>query len=152
MVAVRSRCVFLRMLAKQCSTLLMMTKSRIASAKIFIVEDDEFLSDAYDTILRHKGYQTEVFGDGAEVLSRLESEVPDLILLDLRLPEVGGLEVLESLQRKGHSTSTIVLSNHSVRNEIDKAFSLGVSRYIVKSWTSPKELVDIVAAALKGAH
>jgi CheY-like chemotaxis protein len=125
-----------------------MTKGSPTSRSILIVEDEQFLAEAYHTILTAKGYSTDIAHDGAKALEILSQNAPQLILLDLRMPNLDGLGFLRALQKLALDTKVIVLSNHSNRHEIDDAYKLGAHRYLVKAWTSPSELARVVAEAL----
>lgn len=120
-------------------------------AKILIAEDEKALNDAYVMILKHAGHTVKSALDGAEALKIVESYEPDVILLDLRMPEVGGIEFLKAykLPQKHPKVKVIIFSNLDMQKEIDQAFALGASKYMLKSWASPKELVNMVEAELK---
>lgn len=115
-----------------------------------VVEDEQTLSEAYQLILDAQGYEVVVAQDGGKALDVTEKFDPDLILLDLRMPRVGGIEFLKryDLNSKHPNVKVIVFSNLDDQKEIDEAYSLGAERYILKAWASPKELVKIVADTL----
>lgn len=69
-------------------------------AKILIVEDDTAISDIENLELKHEGFETIIAGDGEEAISLFEKESPDLIILDLMLPKISGLEVIRHIRRK----------------------------------------------------
>lgn len=119
--------------------------------KILIVEDEIALSDAYVLILTSKGYETAVAYDGSEALKKVKTFKPELILLDLRLPRIGGIEFLEryELKKLHPDVKVIVFSNLDSQKEIDAAYNLGAERYILKAWASPNELVKLVSDTLK---
>jgi CheY-like chemotaxis protein len=119
-------------------------------AKVLIVEDEKDLNDAYEIILNSAGYDVTTASNGKEALERIEKDGdPDLILLDLRMPVVDGIQFLEMYNSPEHShTSIILFSNYEAQAEVDKAFRLGVERYILKSLASPSELLRIVGATL----
>ena len=119
-------------------------------AKVLIVEDEKDLNDAYEIILNSAGYDVTTASNGKEALERIEKDGdPDLILLDLRMPVVDGIQFLEMYNSPERShTSIILFSNYEAQAEVDKAFRLGVERYILKSLASPSELLRIVGATL----
>ncbi len=122
----------------------------VKPATILIVEDEKTLNDAYTTILTKENYTVLSAHDGEEALTILKKSTPDVILLDLRMPNVDGIEFLKrykvlSLSRKPH---IIVFSNLDMQKEIDQAYELGANKYILKAWASPKELVRLVADAV----
>ena len=119
-------------------------------AKILIAEDEKALNDAYVMILKHAGHTVKSALDGAEALKITEKFEPDVILLDLRMPEVGGIEFLEQykLPEKHPKVKVIIFSNLDMQKEIDLAFKLGAAKYMLKSWASPKELTAMIEAQL----
>lgn len=113
---------------------------------ILVVEDEKVLNDAYATILKKEGYKVLSAFDGEEALSVAETNTVDLILLDLRMPKVNGIEFLKAYDLKSHKQPPIVIvfSNLDMQEEIDEAFELGATKYMLKAWASPKELVKLV--------
>ena len=120
-------------------------------AKILIVEDERNLNEAYQMILQHQGHEIIVAYDGTEALSVTEDVEPDLILLDLRMPQMGGVEFLKKydLKKKHPNVKVVIFSNLDTQREIDEAYSLGAEKYMLKAWASPKELIQLVNSLLK---
>jgi DNA-binding response OmpR family regulator len=120
-------------------------------AKVLVVEDELELSEAYEIILSGAGYTVSIARDGYDALKLLESLEPDIILLDLRMPRVNGLEFLKQYDvKKSHpNTKIIVFSNLDSQKDIDEAYDLGADRYILKAWASPKELLQLVQDTLE---
>jgi CheY-like chemotaxis protein len=109
--------------------------------KILIVEDEKDLNDAYNLILSMAGYSVTTAMDGKEGLE------------DLRMPVIDGIGFLEKYNTPCHAkTSIILFSNYEVQSEVDKAFKLGIERYILKSLASPAELLRIVESTLAGKN
>jgi two-component system response regulator VicR len=125
------------------------TKTR-KSPVILIVEDERSLSEAYQIILRKSGYTVHVAYDGQEALDVAKETEPALILLDLRMPRMDGLEFLRKyeLLEKHPDVRVIVFSNYDMQKEIDEAYQLGADRYFMKALASPKELLQVVEATL----
>ena len=120
------------------------------SNTILIVEDEAVLSDAYTMILQKEGFKTITAFDGKEALKTVGKQPIDLILLDLRMPHMSGLEFLKELHKKQKNIpKTIVFSNYDVQKDIDEAFKYGATRYMLKAWASPKELVKLIRDTLK---
>jgi len=119
-------------------------------AKILIVEDEKDLNDAYSIILTSAGHEVATAFNGKQALETVEKiGDPDLILLDLRMPVLDGIGFLERYNLPEHSkTSIILFSNYEAQHEVDKAFKLGVERYILKALASPRELLQIVGSTL----
>lgn len=118
---------------------------------ILIVEDEQSLNEAYQLILHKAGYRVLVAFDGQEALEATAMEDPDLILLDLRMPNMDGIEFLRhyNLLKDHPSVKVIVFSNYDMQKEIDQAYSLGAERYFMKALVSPQELLQIVHNSLK---
>ncbi|MGH7195462.1 MAG: response regulator [Candidatus Saccharimonadales bacterium] len=117
--------------------------------KILVVEDDKNLNDIYKTILTSHGYTVLTAFDGSKALDLIGSAQLDLLLLDMNLPRLGGLEVLRRARSdKLALPPTIIFSNQELPDEIDEAYRLGASRYLLKAWASPKELASVVAETL----
>ena len=121
---------------------------------ILIVEDEQELNEAYQLILKQAGYDVLTSFDGQEALDKVQQKEPALILLDLRMPRMDGIEFLRKaeLQEKHPKTRVVVFSNYDMQKEIDEAYQLGAERYILKAWASPKELLQVVDETLRAKH
>lgn len=119
--------------------------------KILIVEDELSLNEAYQMILNQEGYDVYVAYDGDEALKLCETLEPDLILLDLRMPRMSGIEFLQHYQlaEKHPKVKVIVFSNLDTEKEVNKAYQLGAHKYMLKAWASPKELSQLVSNTLQ---
>jgi two-component system response regulator VicR len=122
----------------------------MTAQKILVVEDERLLNEAYETILESNGYDVEVAFDGDEAIQKTRSFKPDLILLDLRMPRMSGTQFLKAYNvKKTHPTvKVVVFSNLDNRKEIDEAFKLGANRYILKAWSTPRDLIKLVKEML----
>ncbi|MDQ2973500.1 MAG: response regulator [bacterium] len=126
-------------------------KNRITTGgkgTVLIVEDEATLNEAYQIILSQAGYNVLTAYDGAEALEIIGNHNPDVILLDLRMPVMNGIEFLKHYSPKNRA-HIVVFSNYDMQKEIDEAYKLGADRYILKAWASPKELLQIVKDAIK---
>lgn len=114
--------------------------------KILIVEDDPVLNQGYEIILRKEGYDVTVAENGVDGLTLLQRDVPDLLLLDLMLPAMSGLELLEKINKKKNYTNlkVLVFSNMSDPEGTKVAMDLGADRFINKFEFTPKAMVQIV--------
>lgn len=120
--------------------------------RVLLVEDDRFLRRAGEAALRQRGFSVRVAADGEEALQKVQAEVPDLILLDLLMPKVTGIEVLRAL-RAADATRAIpvlILTNSSREQDLEEIKKLGVADYLVKANLSLQELGDRVAGLLEG--
>ena len=120
---------------------------------ILIVEDEWMIADSCRIILEAEGCNVQVAKEGQQALDCLEKITPDLILLDLRMPVMNGVEFLEAadLPNNFPDLPVIVFSNYDVQKDIDQAYGLGATRYILKAWASPKELAKVVKETLADA-
>lgn len=116
--------------------------------RILIVEDEKSLAQAYQAILEKHGYKVQLAFDGEEALALIEEDAADLILLDINMPKMSGLEVLKQLDAINVKSRVIVFSNQDAQADIDEAFRLGAKRYLLKSWASPQDLVKVVEEGL----
>ncbi len=118
--------------------------------KILVVEDDDFLLQMYTTKLEAEGFKVFSAMNGNEALRVTEKENPDLILLDLNLPEMDGFEVLEELKSKKESKNTpvLVLTNFAQKDDIDRCLDLGAEDYLIKAHFVPSEVVEKIKKIL----
>lgn len=119
-------------------------------ARILVVEDDHDLNKAYSIILKHEGHEVTQAFDGKEALKKLADSKPELILLDLLMPIMGGLEFLQEsdLPRKYKGTKVLIFTNMENSPEVAAAYKLGAHRCIIKSWTAPHNLARVVSDTL----
>jgi CheY-like chemotaxis protein len=114
--------------------------------KVLLVEDDKFLAEMYRLRLVAEGYDVRVANDGLSGLATALQRPPDLLLLDLRLPGLGGLDLLDQLRRSptGADLPVIVLTNYGEMEIIDRGRALGVLEYLIKSQTTPNTLIETI--------
>lgn len=115
-------------------------------ANVLIVEDDEILNDAYTLILKRAGHRVNSAANGLEALEITKKQQPDIILLDLLMPKMNGLQFLEAYDVKSrHSdVKVVILSNIGNDTEVEKAMELGAYKYVVKAHASPSDLSALV--------
>ena len=112
---------------------------------ILVVEDESNLNEAYQVILANSGFDILTAFDGQEALDILSENEVHLILLDLRMPVMDGIEFLKEYSPEpAKRPKIIVFSNYDMQKEIEQAYELGADKYILKSWASPKELIKVV--------
>ncbi len=121
--------------------------------KILIIEDDHVLSSAYGLILSKEGYTVESAQDGQRGVEKAEAFEPDIILLDLLMPVMDGVQFLETYNpQKNHpSVKIIVLSNVGDDEKVKEAMGLGAYKYIVKAHASPVQLSRVINSLLPSA-
>lgn len=115
--------------------------------RVLFVEDDAAVAQMYKLKLELDGYQVEVAGDGEIALEMARTSLPDLIFLDIRLPKLGGLGVLEALRADPQTSKVpvVILSSSSERELVERGARLGALDHLIKSKTSPAQLADGVA-------
>ena len=114
-------------------------------ALVLIVEDEKPLQDVYKLILQSHGYDTLIAGDGLEALEHLKISEPKLILLDINMPKMNGLEFMREFVKLETQCTVVVLSNMSYSDIIDEVMDLGAVEKVTKAKTGPAELVGIVS-------
>lgn len=118
-------------------------------AEILIVEDEQILVDVLESRLTKEGYQVEIARNGEQGLEAMRKNEPDLILLDIVMPKMDGLEVLKEM--KGTPLAEIpvvVISNSGSPVQIEKAKELGVEDWIIKTEFDPQQAVNKVEQQL----
>lgn len=123
----------------------------VSGKRILLVEDDRFLRRACETGLKRQGFTIVTAADGEEGLRLARTEAPDLILLDMLMPKMSGIEVLRALKADEGTRSipVLVLSNSSQEGSIQQAMALGAIGYLVKANLSLEQLGDRVAKLLE---
>lgn len=120
--------------------------------KILIIEDDILISQMYQKAFTFEKYEALVALTGEDGLASAKVNKPDLILLDIMLPNMNGLEVLASLKGSEDTQKipVVMLTNISGDQALETALSKGALMYIIKSELDPKQVVEIVRKALLG--
>jgi CheY-like chemotaxis protein len=122
--------------------------------KILCIEDDTFLLNLISgKLFTNAGFRVVGAHNGSEGIAVAKSEMPDLILLDLMLPDISGAEVMRVLKDDEDTKKIpiIIFSNLGAREEIEKDLKAGAVAYLVKSNTLPGELAGAISAVL-GIH
>ncbi|OGC47222.1 hypothetical protein A2886_01070 [candidate division WWE3 bacterium RIFCSPHIGHO2_01_FULL_42_13] len=115
------------------------------SKKILLIEDDAFIRDLYKAVLTKAGYELETAVDGQEAIEKAAKNTYDLILLDIMLPKLTGIEVLKVLREvgsKANATPVYVLTNLGEDTIMEEANKLGANGYFLKAKYLPKQLVE----------
>lgn len=120
----------------------------LTTKKILIVDDEQSIRTLLEYNLKQEQYETISAADGEEAVHKTESEQPDLILLDLMLPKMDGIDVCKTLRQRGIETPIIMLTAKG--DELDKVLGLeiGADDYMTKPF-SPREVVARVKAVLR---
>jgi DNA-binding response OmpR family regulator len=118
-------------------------------AKVLVVDDEPAIGDVVSRYLTRAGYETAVATTGGDALGHAERDRPDVVVLDLMLPDIDGLEVMRRLRRESHKRAAIILLTARTE-ESDRIIGLrlGADDYVIKPF-SPGELVARVDALLR---
>jgi two-component system alkaline phosphatase synthesis response regulator PhoP len=121
--------------------------------KIFIVEDDHEIRELETYAIKNSGFDTEAFGDGASALAAMEHGLPSLVLLDIMLPGIDGLEVLRRIRANPKTAKVPVIMVTAKATELDKVrgLDLGADDYMTKPF-GIMELISRVKARLRRAE
>ncbi|MCH8206033.1 MAG: response regulator transcription factor [Chloroflexi bacterium] len=117
---------------------------------ILVVEDDDAIRGIVSTVLQAEGYRTDLARNGVEGLDRFYLGLPDLIMMDVKMPEMDGWETLERL-RKVSDCPVIMLTVFGSPDDIVRGLELGADDYLVKPFGVP-ELTARVKAVLRRAR
>lgn len=119
-------------------------------AKVLVVEDEEILLTGLKEEISSGGYEVEGAVDGVEGLEKVKSFKPDLILLDLLMPKMDGMEMLQKLKTDSETRDipVVILTNLSDYEKISEALSLGAMDYLVKANYRLEDLLDKVRTVL----
>jgi two-component system phosphate regulon response regulator PhoB len=119
---------------------------------VLFVEDDPAVAQMYKLKLELDGYQVAVAGDGEAAIQMATEAPPDIIFLDIRLPKLDGLAVLEALRadERTKQVPVVILSNYSERELVERGLRLGALEYLIKSQTTPAKLATGVESWLRG--
>lgn len=114
--------------------------------KILICEDEKVLANLLQKKLAQQGYEIFLAVDGKKGLVKMKEKKPDLVLLDIIMPEMNGFEVLEKMVKddKLKNIPVIIISNSGQPIEIERAQKLGVKDWLIKTEFDPQEVIDKV--------
>lgn len=122
--------------------------SPTTNKKILIIEDEFFIGELYQRALAKAGYEVRVIADGAEALKEAETNAYDIILLDLMVPNVTGIEILRTLRDPARvpqlKAKIIITTNLEQRDDVRADIEKQADGYIVKAELTPKELVEVL--------
>ena|SRR5437868_1250072 len=117
-----------------------------APKKLLIVEDDFYIRDLYKIEAKNKGYVVYEAADGEEALSITKVSKPDIILLDLMLPKITGIDVLKTIKSwdEFKDIPIVLFTNVSDQSTQDQARQAGATDYLLKVGHTPSEIIDIL--------
>ncbi len=124
------------------------------SKTVLLIEDDLFIRDLYQRQLDLAGYQTTASATALDALQKAGQQQFDIILLDIMLPDMNGIDVLKKLQENPATKAmpVVMLSNMGQDDIINEAKHLGAKKYLIKSLLTPDQILleieDVLAAAV----
>ncbi len=119
-----------------------------AQRTVLVVEDEEALAVGLRDALLHGGFEATVVGDGIQGLEAVRTQQPDLLVLDLMLPGMSGLEVLKALRTEGFRTRVLIVTALADEEDLLRGFQAGADDYLTKPF-SPRELLARVEAQFR---
>lgn len=119
---------------------------------IVLAEDDVVLQEMYTERLKTEGYNVLVAHDGREALDHIEKGKPDLIMLDIMMPQLNGIDVLKRLKASEETKNTPVIVATALVQDIDELKKMLGSKdsYLIKSEVTPGEIIELVKQKLAG--
>lgn len=120
----------------------------IAGRKVLCIEDEHFISELYVRVLTKGGYRVDAIADGKEALAAAQTNEYDIILLDLMIPSISGIEILRILRDPGRvpplKAKIIITTNLEQREDVRTDIEKQADGYVVKAELTPHELVDFL--------
>ncbi len=113
--------------------------------KILIAEDDFFIRDVYSKTFTNSGYDVQTAIDGLDAIDKIKAQDYEMILLDIMMPRMTGIDVLRwlrGLDTKAKETPVFFITSLGQQNFIEDAFKLGMDGYIIKSQVTPQQIVE----------
>ena len=122
--------------------------------KIMIIEDDTHLLKNYVTELELLKYKVVTVSDGGKAVSAVSKEKPDLVLLDIMLPNKNGIDILEEIRQdsKISDTPVVMLTNYGDEENIRRSLELGALDYLKKYNVTPSDVGQRLEKYLKSSH
>ena len=123
-----------------------------AKTRILIVEDDQFLREFYQELLQGEGYTVDIAADGEEGLKKIRANEYNLVMLDIMMPKLDGLQVLRELKispAKSGNVSIVILTNLGQDTVIKQCFELGAEGYLIKSALNPDQVLQEIHSYLQ---
>lgn len=118
----------------------------MAEKKVLLVEDDQMILSMYETKLKQSGFSVLTATNGADGLKMALEEKPDIILLDIILPQLDGFSVLEEIRshKNMDKTPILLLTNLTTEEDMSKGKALGATDYLHKTNLTPAQMVELI--------
>ncbi len=121
------------------------------SCYILLVDDEANVRTVFSDVLKRVGYQVKAVEDGQEAIKEVEEKTYNLALVDLRMPTMDGIEILENIKKRKPQIPVIIYTGHGSITTAVEAMRKGASDYLNKPF-SPEELKLSIRKALEGAR
>lgn len=121
-------------------------KNKCKDMKILIIDDESDLRDLYKKLLELQSYQVFCAANGADGILLNEQQNPDLIILDMHMPDMDGIETLRNIRKTDDSVIVVILTGYACPDTIRDAVDLNVSEYLSKPFEN-KELLRVIGKA-----
>ncbi|WP_339913681.1 response regulator [uncultured Brevundimonas sp.] len=118
--------------------------------RVLVVDDDPFMCEAVNVILSQAGYDVSVANCGADAIEMIRAAMPSVILLDIRMPGISGLQTLAKLRQLGVSTPILMMTADNSPATLQEVMFLGGSGYVLKPFEAD-EIVERVGLAIAEA-
>jgi len=125
----------------------MISTDGLAKLRILVVEDDDDMRESLGRILGRAGYQVQLVRDGSEAITVLQTCACDLVLTDLLMPRMGGLELLGEIRRLGPSLPVVFLTAFGKQAAFAKAMDLGAAGFVTKPFRADS-LLEVIREVL----
>ncbi|MBJ7594835.1 MAG: response regulator transcription factor [Candidatus Dormibacteraeota bacterium] len=119
--------------------------------RVLVVDDDAMIRKAVRLTCESEGYEVTEVERGADALAAVEAMRPDMVLLDLMMPDMSGFDICREIRRAGHRVPVVILSAKSDEIDVVLGFEIGADDYIQKPFR-PRELLARIAAHLRKVH
>jgi two-component system response regulator AtoC len=127
-----------------------MDKTKEKNIKVLVVDDEELIRWSLGKFLETAGFTVDIAMNGKEALQRIEEHRYDVIVTDLNMPEVSGMEMLEKISDKGCFSPVIVISSHVSENLMNDSSCNNIFRYIIKPFKM-EDVLNVVKEAVECA-
>jgi CheY-like chemotaxis protein len=125
------------------------SKPKHASSRVLVIDDDVFITKAYSRMLRERGFRVATADDGQSGLEALARFKPDVVLLDLDMPQLNGMQWLQRIRgsSEGRKLPVIILTAGKVKSQISQAVASDATFVLSKGVVNPDTVVDAITAA-----
>ena len=118
------------------------------SIRVLIVDDEERFRETTATILKRRGFEVKAVGSGIEAIEEIKNDEFDVVVLDLKMPDMDGIATMREMNRLGQLAKTLILTGHGAINTALEAAKLGAHDYLTKP-CGIEELVEKIDEAWK---